>query len=74
MTKGTCMYTSNIAYCCMQHEIIFKVQMNCGKKQGSQGSHCCGKSLWYGKTGVNSLALRGDDRIVVRGDGFDAAV
>ncbi|KAG5252347.1 disease resistance protein [Salix suchowensis] len=41
----------------MKHEIIFKVQMNCGKKQGR----------------VKSLSLRGDDRIVVRGDGIDAA-
>ncbi|KAL3568710.1 hypothetical protein D5086_028600 [Populus alba] len=30
-------------------------------------------SLWYGKTGVNSSALQGDERIVVRGDGTDAA-
>ncbi|KAG6743466.1 hypothetical protein POTOM_052160 [Populus tomentosa] len=43
------------------------------EKQGSQGSHCCGRSLWYGKTGVNSSALQGDERIVVRGDGTDAA-
>ncbi|CAK7323372.1 unnamed protein product [Dovyalis caffra] len=47
--------------------IVFKVQMNCGK------SRVKARTVVAKAFGVNSLALQGDDRIVVSGDDIDAA-
>ncbi|KAJ6921297.1 disease resistance protein Pik-1-like [Populus alba x Populus x berolinensis] len=47
--------------------IVFKVQMACGK------SRVKARTVVAKACGVNALALQGDDRIVVSGDGIDAA-
>ncbi|KAF9679311.1 hypothetical protein SADUNF_Sadunf06G0001900 [Salix dunnii] len=51
----------------MKQVIVFKVQMACGK------SRVKARTVVAKACGVNSLALQGDDRIVVSGDGIDAA-